>query len=61
MTGTSYSIVSPLINGVTMIVDQAEFDAERWYRTLQNQKITVWYTAPTAAPTANAQMSGWAQ
>jgi len=48
VTGTSYGIISPLTNGVTMIVDQAEFDAERWYRILQDQKITVWYTAPTA-------------
>jgi acetyl-CoA synthetase len=48
ITGTSYGIISPLTNGVTMIIDQAEFDAERWYRILQDQKITVWYTAPTA-------------
>ena len=48
VTGTSYGIVSPLSNGATMIVDQAEFDAERWYRILQDQKVTVWYTAPTA-------------
>jgi acetyl-CoA synthetase len=48
VTGTSYGIVSPLTNGITMIVDQAEFDAERWYRILQNEKVTVWYTAPTA-------------
>jgi len=48
VTGTSYGIISPLTNGTTMIVDQAEFDAERWYRTLQDQKVTVWYTAPTA-------------
>jgi acetyl-CoA synthetase len=48
ITGTSYGIVSPLTNGVTMVIDQAEFDAERWYRILQDQKITVWYTAPTA-------------
>jgi acetyl-CoA synthetase len=48
VTGTSYGIISPLTNGVTMIVDQAEFDAERWYRILQNEKVTVWYTAPTA-------------
>ncbi len=48
ITGTSYGIISPLTNGVTMIVDQAEFDAERWYRILQDQKVTVWYTAPTA-------------
>jgi acetyl-CoA synthetase len=48
ITGTSYGIISPLTNGVTMIVDQAEFDAERWYRILQDQKVTIWYTAPTA-------------
>jgi acetyl-CoA synthetase len=48
VTGTSYGIISPLTNGVTLIVDQAEFDAERWYRILQEQKVTVWYTAPTA-------------
>ncbi|TVP57891.1 MAG: acetate--CoA ligase [Halomonadaceae bacterium] len=48
VTGTSYGIIAPLTNGVTMIVDQAEFDAERWYRILQNQKVAVWYTAPTA-------------
>jgi len=48
VTGTSYGIISPLTNGVTMIVDEAEFDAERWYGILQDQKVTVWYTAPTA-------------
>ncbi|HXD97407.1 MAG TPA: acetate--CoA ligase [Candidatus Acidoferrum sp.] len=48
VTGTSYGIIAPLTNGVTSIVDEAEFDAERWYRTLQEQRVTVWYTAPTA-------------
>jgi acetyl-CoA synthetase len=48
VTGTSYGIISPLTNGATLIVDQAEFDAERWYRILEEQKVTVWYTAPTA-------------
>ncbi|MFO7635308.1 MAG: AMP-binding protein, partial [Caldilinea sp.] len=32
VTGTSYGISAPLCHGVTMIVDEAEFDAERWYR-----------------------------
>jgi len=48
VTGTSYGIIAPLTNGVTMIVDEAEFDAERWYRILQEERVTVWYTAPTA-------------
>ncbi len=38
VTGTSYGIISPLTNGVTMIVDQAEFDAERWYRISAGSK-----------------------
>ncbi|MCJ9428847.1 acetate--CoA ligase [Kordiimonas marina] len=48
VTGTSYGIIAPLTIGVTMIIDEAEFDAERWYKTLQDQKVTVWYSAPTA-------------
>ena len=48
VTGTSYGIVSPLTHGVTCIVDEGDFDAERWYGILQDQKVTIWYTAPTA-------------
>ena len=48
VTGTSYGIIAPLANGATMIVDEAEFDAERWYGILEREKVTVWYTAPTA-------------
>ena len=48
VTGTSYGIVSPLTHGVTSIVDEGEFDAERWYALLQDQRVSVWYTAPTA-------------
>jgi acetyl-CoA synthetase len=48
VTGTSYGIIAPLTNGVTSIVDEGDFDAERWYRILQEQRVTVWYTAPTA-------------
>ena len=48
VTGTSYGIVAPLLHGVTSIVDEADFDAERWYRILEEQAVTVWYTAPTA-------------
>jgi len=48
VTGTSYGIIAPLLHGVTSIVDEADFDAERWYRILAEQRVTVWYTAPTA-------------
>jgi len=48
VTGTSYGIIAPLTNGVTSIIDEAEFAAERWYRILAEQRVNVWYTAPTA-------------
>ncbi|MFC4907071.1 acetate--CoA ligase [Actinomadura gamaensis] len=48
VTGTSYGIVAPLVLGATVVADAAEFDPRRWYRTLAEQGVTVWYTAPTA-------------
>lgn len=48
VTGTSYGIIAPLTHGVTSIIDEAEFDARRWYETLQEHRVNVWYTAPTA-------------
>jgi acetyl-CoA synthetase len=48
VTGTSYGISAPLSNRVTMIVDEADFDAKRWYDILETEKVQVWYTAPTA-------------
>ena len=48
VTGTSYGIFAPLSHGITNIVDEAEFNAERWFRILEEQKVNVWYTAPTA-------------
>ncbi|SFN54718.1 acetate--CoA ligase [Mycetocola miduiensis] len=48
VTGTSYGIIAPLVHGVTTVVDEEDMDAERWYRILAEQKVTVWYTAPTA-------------
>ena len=48
VTGTSYGIVAPLAHGLTMLVDEADFDAERWYALLEEERISNWYTAPTA-------------
>ncbi|OWY05236.1 acetate--CoA ligase [Thioclava sp. F1Mire-8] len=48
VTGTSFGIISPLVNRVRMIVDEADFDLDRWYSILQREQIEVWYTAPTA-------------
>jgi acetyl-CoA synthetase len=48
VTGISYGVIAPLACGVTMLVDREEFDAPRWYEILETQRVTVWYTAPTA-------------
>ncbi len=48
VTGTSYGIIAPLTHGVTLVCDAGEYDARRWYRILERERVTVWYTAPTA-------------
>ena len=48
VTGTSYGMIAPLLHGVTNIVDEGDFDPDRWYGILQDHAVTVWYTAPTA-------------
>ena len=48
VTGTTYGMISPLVNRVTMIVEEAEFDLARWYGILESENVQVWYTAPTA-------------
>ncbi len=46
--GISYGLVAPLLHGVTSIVDEGDFDPTHWYRIIQDHRVTVWYTAPTA-------------
>jgi acetyl-CoA synthetase len=48
VTGTSYGIIAPLTNAALLVVDAEDFDAARWYRILAEQRVAVWYTAPTA-------------
>ncbi len=48
VTGISYGVLAPLLQGVTSVVDTGDFDVERWYRVLERERVSVWYTAPTA-------------
>ena len=48
ITGISYEILGNLALGVTTLVYSGRFDPKRWYALIQEHKITVWYTAPTA-------------
>src|SRR5690606_6473351 len=48
VTGTSYRIFAPWLNGATNLVRGGRYSADRWYSTIQDYKVTVWYSAPTA-------------
>jgi acetyl-CoA synthetase len=48
VTGTSYGIIAPFALGVTQCVLDSGFSAEAWYRFIEKNKVTVWYSAPTA-------------
>ena len=48
VTGMSYGVIAPLTHGATLVVDEGELDAERWYGILERERVAVWYTAPTA-------------
>jgi acetyl-CoA synthetase len=48
VTGMTYGVLAPLLCGATSIVDVEEFDQDRWYQLLAEERISVWYTAPTA-------------
>ena len=48
VTGTSYGMFGPWSLGCTQVVYEGGFKAEEWYKVLEEYKVTVWYTAPTA-------------
>ncbi|MFH1447238.1 MAG: acetate--CoA ligase, partial [Candidatus Micrarchaeota archaeon] len=48
VTGIAYGILGPLSIGTTIVQFEGRFSAEKWYELIQNHKVTVWYTAPTA-------------
>ncbi len=48
VTGTSYGIFAPWLNGATNVIRGGRFSPEDWYKTIEKYKVTVWYSAPTA-------------
>jgi acetyl-CoA synthetase len=49
VTWTAYGMVAPLAAGCVTIVDEAtDFDPHHWYTVLHDEKVSVWYTTPTA-------------
>jgi acetyl-CoA synthetase len=48
VTGTSYGIIGPWSLGITQCILDAGFSAQTWYKFIEKNKVTVWYSAPTA-------------
>ncbi len=48
VTGTSYGIFAPWLNGVTNVIRGGRFNPDEWYKTIEELEVTVWYSAPTA-------------
>lgn len=48
VTGTSYGVFAPWLNGVTNCIAGGRFSPEQWYIMIETFKVTIWYTAPTA-------------
>ncbi|WP_050616071.1 acetate--CoA ligase [Bacillus testis] len=48
VTGTSYGIFGPWLNGATNVVVGGRFKPEAWYKTIEDYGVTVWYSAPTS-------------
>lgn len=48
VTGTSYGIFAPWLNGATNVVVGGRFSPESWYGAIQDLNVTIWYSAPTA-------------
>ncbi|WP_416149798.1 acetate--CoA ligase [Salipaludibacillus sp. HK11] len=48
VTGTSYGIFGPWLNGVTNVIRGGRFSPDDWYATVEKNNVSVWYSAPTA-------------
>jgi acetyl-CoA synthetase len=48
VTGTSYGVIAPWSQGVTQVHFGGVYDPQAWFTVLEREKVTSWYTAPTA-------------
>ena len=54
MTGHSYIVYGPLANGATSVMYEGTPDAggrDRWWRIVEDYKVSILYTAPTTIRT----------
>ncbi len=48
ITGIVYGVIAPFSTGALQIQYSGTYNADNWLKMLQDQKVNVWYTAPTA-------------
>lgn len=48
VTGIAYEILGSWSNGASTVVYNGRFTPDAWYKIIEDYKVTVWYTAPTA-------------
>jgi acetyl-CoA synthetase len=48
VTGIAYENLGNWANGASTLVYEGRFSPEKWYSLIQEYKVNVWYTAPTA-------------
>ncbi len=48
VTGIAYEILGTWALGASTLVYNGRFSPEKWYQLIEEYKVTVWYTAPTA-------------
>jgi acetyl-CoA synthetase len=48
VTGIAYEILGSWSNGAASLVYEGRFDPDKWYSLIQEYRVNVWYTAPTA-------------
>lgn len=47
VTGVSYGIIGPWVNGITQVQVEGNFNAEVWMSTIEKYHINILYSAPT--------------
>lgn len=48
VTGSVYGIFAPWLNRATIVIQSGRFDAAEWYKIIEQFKVNIWYSAPTA-------------
>jgi len=48
VTGTVYSLLTPLLLGATTLMDLEEFSVARWLEILTEERVNILYTSPSA-------------